>query len=558
MALAEGFDRCTSHEYFKLLKGAYEAIKEVDPGALVLGINDFPLSPTKTPDRGVQEGFEEVFKLGGARYMDVLAIHTYNLDSPSVTYKTYHYEEKTMEIVKRHEKPNLPLWDTESSFVVPPRVNGRPMTEAEFDARYAAQFKPTGTRCCHANGGIIMAPERRSACWEIQASLNSYASGVRKRMIFSEYTSVYGAGRILEKGVAIAAMARVLGDTREWKEFRLLDLGTDTVAGAILTLRSGKSTAVIWSCDEKPAHTTLIVKGSDREFKGTDFLGNPAVIGTSSSGMMKLTVGQEPVYIFDVPADLKGVFPLKLETADGVVRPGAPFEGTLVVSNPFDREMNFAMRAVKPDTWKMAGLPDALKLNPGEVRKVKFTIESVDVTAKDSGLRPVTFDLLIAGRPEASVSGSYLMCSEQPLKKAPREIAVDGDPSDWANIPATPVHTYAHVVIGKQKAGVPDDAYPHWLNPQDLSYNVKFTWDAGAIYFLVDVTDGGEPLQPAYLLKTAKPELLRYPVTVGDNERRRFLKTTTRVWKAIQSAIFFPNPSYLCSSCGYQSHCNEW
>lgn len=61
-----------------------------------------------------------------------------------------------------------------------------------------------------------------------------------------------------------------------------------------------------------------------------------------------------------------------------------------------------------------------------------------------------------------------------------------------------------------------------------------------------------------YLVKTAKPELIRYPVTVGDNERRRFLKTTTRVWKAIQSAIFFPNPSYLCSSCGYQSYCNEW
>jgi putative RecB family exonuclease len=61
-----------------------------------------------------------------------------------------------------------------------------------------------------------------------------------------------------------------------------------------------------------------------------------------------------------------------------------------------------------------------------------------------------------------------------------------------------------------------------------------------------------------YLLKSAKPELLRYPVTVGDNERQRFVKTVTRVWKAIQSSIFYPNPSYLCSSCGYQGYCNEW
>lgn len=61
-----------------------------------------------------------------------------------------------------------------------------------------------------------------------------------------------------------------------------------------------------------------------------------------------------------------------------------------------------------------------------------------------------------------------------------------------------------------------------------------------------------------YLTKTAKPELVPYPVNIGDNDRRRFLKTVTRVWKAIQTAIFYPNPGYLCSSCVYQSRCREW
>jgi putative RecB family exonuclease len=83
-----------------------------------------------------------------------------------------------------------------------------------------------------------------------------------------------------------------------------------------------------------------------------------------------------------------------------------------------------------------------------------------------------------------------------------------------------------------------------------------------AAYSLGATTLGYDPNELEYrfdyLVKTAKPELLRYPVAVGENERRRFLKTTTGVWKAIQSAIFFPNPSYLCGSCGYQSHCKEW
>jgi putative RecB family exonuclease len=61
-----------------------------------------------------------------------------------------------------------------------------------------------------------------------------------------------------------------------------------------------------------------------------------------------------------------------------------------------------------------------------------------------------------------------------------------------------------------------------------------------------------------YFLKTAKPELIRCPVAINDNDRARFLKTTTRIWKAIQSSIFYPNPSYLCGSCAYQRHCNEW
>jgi putative RecB family exonuclease len=61
-----------------------------------------------------------------------------------------------------------------------------------------------------------------------------------------------------------------------------------------------------------------------------------------------------------------------------------------------------------------------------------------------------------------------------------------------------------------------------------------------------------------YLLKTTKPELVSFPVAINDNDRTRFVKTTARVWKAIQSYIFYPNPSYLCGFCAYQRHCNEW
>lgn len=61
-----------------------------------------------------------------------------------------------------------------------------------------------------------------------------------------------------------------------------------------------------------------------------------------------------------------------------------------------------------------------------------------------------------------------------------------------------------------------------------------------------------------YLVKTAKPEFIRYPITITENHRTRFLKTVMEVWKGIERGIFFPNPTYLCSSCGFRNRCDEW
>jgi putative RecB family exonuclease len=81
-------------------------------------------------------------------------------------------------------------------------------------------------------------------------------------------------------------------------------------------------------------------------------------------------------------------------------------------------------------------------------------------------------------------------------------------------------------------------------------------------YSLGATTLGYEPNELAYrydyLVKTAKPELVNHSVRIDDDDRRRYVKIVTRVWKAIQASIFYPNPNYLCSSCGYQSHCKEW
>jgi RecB family exonuclease len=61
-----------------------------------------------------------------------------------------------------------------------------------------------------------------------------------------------------------------------------------------------------------------------------------------------------------------------------------------------------------------------------------------------------------------------------------------------------------------------------------------------------------------YLMKTAKSELVRYGTERTSEDNRRFLKTTSGVWRAIQEEIWFPKPDWYCASCQYQTACAQW
>jgi putative RecB family exonuclease len=62
-----------------------------------------------------------------------------------------------------------------------------------------------------------------------------------------------------------------------------------------------------------------------------------------------------------------------------------------------------------------------------------------------------------------------------------------------------------------------------------------------------------------YLLKGTQPDLVSLETTRSEDDRRRFVKMITRVWKGITNAVFFPKVDWYCrSSCGYQTQCAEW
>jgi putative RecB family exonuclease len=61
-----------------------------------------------------------------------------------------------------------------------------------------------------------------------------------------------------------------------------------------------------------------------------------------------------------------------------------------------------------------------------------------------------------------------------------------------------------------------------------------------------------------YLLKGTTPDIVSLETTRSEDDRRRFVKMVTRVWKGITNSVFFPKVDWVCRSCGYQTQCAEW
>ncbi|MCJ7684671.1 MAG: PD-(D/E)XK nuclease family protein [Desulfobacteraceae bacterium] len=97
----------------------------------------------------------------------------------------------------------------------------------------------------------------------------------------------------------------------------------------------------------------------------------------------------------------------------------------------------------------------------------------------------------------------------------------------------------------KKQSDVDDD-----LQFSAYSYLVasnRFTFPTASIKCRMDV-----------LRKLKKPKLEHYHTTRNAEQRKRFAKIANAVLSGIESRIFIPNKSWLCSDCQYISACEAW
>jgi hypothetical protein len=203
-----------------------------------------------------------------------------------------------------------------------------------------------------------------------------------------------------------------------------------------------------------------------------------------------------PIYIFDVPANIGEAPFISVKSFPALVSPGEKVDGVLSVANLLPVPLKGQLEINSPKSTVY--FSKDIILAPGQRQDVTFRMEAGALARGKHAL----IAKLSQQEGREITSTEYQFASEgaaQSVPMMPHAIHLDGDPSDWQNIPEEIADTATRAVIGRPPVGYYDTNT--WQGAKDLSFSVKTAWrpDDG-IYLFITVTDD--------VIKTVPPELV--------------------------------------------------
>ncbi len=438
-----------AEQYVEMLKTMYRVLKEEDPGAILVG--------------GVGSGYPpwntKIFGMGAGSSMDALSIHPYCMLDPIDDYHKGalgQFETFVKEKEKELGHP-LPVWADELGIV------NSSLKKDEFVKKYGSETTPAE--------GVLMTYKEQSIRWDICMELALVAMG-KDNKVFPGGTN---NARYDDKSLAFAAFSKAVSFRKNARFFPV----NDQSLGIMIECEPRK--------DEPKRIAALRGTGSvvfpldAPQVKGMDMYGNPIEFKTED-GLLKLDVSADINYLFDVPADFAGI---------QVVSPKMPKDskasqrvtGEISISNPYRRQETFRLEAKAPEAWKIEIEKQSVTLEPGGKITVPMSMQSgpstgdveMEFTATDSKgnifpSRHTMFNLAIMSMPR-------IAAAIDPAKK-----------STWRDLQVlAKVDSKKHINIGQPKPEFPD--MPHWMGPDDLSYQVRGGWREDGIYLWIEVND---------------------------------------------------------------------
>lgn len=466
--LGEGPERAAN--YVKLLKAGYEVVKKEDPDAVVVGISGCP---------GFVPWTEQVLAAGGAPYFDVVTIHNYRA-APIQNSVRKKEIQQVREILNRYGK-NAPIWNGEFGVKKPGRPEGRPLTPEAFFEKYASKISIS-----HGHSFVPvdmpMVPEPVAAAWTVQTILLDLVDGCSRVFQLAGASNVYpetvDSGQPSEKGVAMAALAKVLLDMKSIERIPMASL---LDAGVIVTTLDGRRHAIIFSDD----HPELMFRvPGKKSIEGMDILGNPMSWPVDENGVLHLQANMNAQYLFDVPAGFAEL-PLITVKGDGVFKDDR-MGGELTINNPTTKAVTYSLGIDVPKGVAI-DCPVTVEVPAKSTQKVPFTLTSENLKR---GSHELAF-ALHGSKEKLLAKTQYVIEATDAKVTIPRlakPIALTANPEAWKEIPAVSVNEEQYVLSGKPVPGVP--WAPQWKGPNDLSLSYRLAWDdQEGICLLIEVTD---------------------------------------------------------------------
>jgi hypothetical protein len=251
--------------YYKLLKKTYQTVKASYPDKLIVG----PVA-SSIP----WEWLEQLFKLGGLKYMDVVSIHPYRYPAAPETLEQDLM--KLQELIKKYNNGQTkPIWISEIGW-------------------------PTGE-------GSRMVGENVQADYVVRSNVEALAAGVQK-LIWYDFMNDgmdphnvehnFGIvrnvndpmGKYAPKPayVAYGTMARQIADKPFLKKETVIDGIYSYVFG-----NNSEATRVLWTVSDKPKQVKI---KTGLPLTVTDIMGEQKILNPAQDGNVYVTVSNDPIY----------------------------------------------------------------------------------------------------------------------------------------------------------------------------------------------------------------------------------------------------------------------
>jgi hypothetical protein len=466
--------KISPENYFEILKVFTRVMRQETPG---VPLNAPGASPSGVPF------IQRLFELGMAPLIDVLSFHDY-IGAPVKARRWQNNAAKFKAMLEKFDPAGRIVFaNSESGYFSLPRINYRPLRWDEalkMDAYRVVTYRDVKFLVT----SMPTMPETLAAARQVQDILISLASGYQ---FYNKCQSSGLVGRDAQPSSSLpnrqALALRTLGgevvnDLRSVREMPLSEI--DNVC--LLIDNGGKQIAAIFS--QHPAVLTFRVK-PNTAYRTLDMLGNAADLQANAAGLLTVSASEEPLYLFDCPADVAEVAPLKLTMPDQLPEKGV-MSGTLTVVNPFDRPLSGTL-AARP----LIGAEIELGLNRVKLPANGKTTIPVTLTATALKRRDYALGIELKNGDKLLAAAEAVFHSSGVVHKVYRSkkpIRLDGDTDDWETIPAVTCTGEENVVAGKPNLA--ELWLPQWRGDDDLSFSLKTAWRRNeGIYFLLSVRD---------------------------------------------------------------------